>query len=88
VFTAQFRPLFLGERFFVGVRQVARPVALSSKAQTMIQQVCVRLPTSADNMTLLAFAAVRRAAAAPGGPTVDRCRPPDRPTAATRRTLL
>jgi len=31
------------------------------------QQVCVQLPTPADNATLLAFAAERRAAAAPGG---------------------
>jgi len=30
-------------------------------------QVCVQLPTPADNATLLAFAAERRAAAAPGG---------------------
>ena len=30
-------------------------------------QVCVKLPTSADNVTLLAFAAERRAAAAPDG---------------------
>jgi len=31
------------------------------------KQVCVQLPTSADKVTLLAFAAVRRAAAALGG---------------------
>jgi len=36
------------------------------------EEVCVQLPTSADSVTLLAFAAerraaVRRAAAAPGG---------------------
>jgi len=31
--------------------------------QTQSEQVCVQLPTSADNVTLPAFAAVRRAAA-------------------------
>jgi len=37
------------------------------------KQVCVQLPTSADNVTLLAFAAdVRRAAGRPAPIAVDR----------------
>jgi len=41
------------------------------------QQVCVQLPTPADNATLLAFAAKRRAAAALGG-RCDRSMTPAR----------
>ena len=45
---------------------------------TNLKQVCVQLSTSADNVTLLAFAAERRATAATG----DRYLPPAGPTAA------
>ena len=54
-------------------------------ANNLIKQVCVQLPTSADNTTLLAFAADRHVAVAPlllGG---RRCRLYAGHTADTRR---
>jgi len=38
-----------------------------------LAQVCCQLPSSADNMTLLAFAAERRAAVRLAAAAVDRC---------------
>ena len=38
-----------------------------------LEQVCVQLPTSADNVTLLAFAAERRAAVYPAAAATVGC---------------
>jgi len=54
---------------------------------TRQKQVRVQLPTSADNVTLLAFAALRRCFLAAAA-AVDRYCLPAGPTAATSRTLL
>ena len=59
---------------------------------TRQKQVCVQLPPSADNVTLRAFAAERRAALRrcflEAAAAVDRYCLPAGPTAATSRTLL
>jgi len=44
--------------------RAVQPVLLQHSAATAFQHIRVQLPTSADNATLLAFAAERRAAAA------------------------
>jgi len=55
-------------KFNMAVRSKAQIHANSSK------QVCVQLPTSADNVTLLAFAAARRAAVRPAATAPGGCR--------------
>jgi len=47
-----------------------------------MKQACVQLPTSADNVTLLAVAADRLAAGCLAATAVDWYLPPARPTAA------
>jgi len=59
-----------GNKFLIAFKTTSYPL------------VCAQLPPSADNVTLLAFAPERRAAAAPATAAIDRYLLPAGPTAA------